>query len=112
ERQLEYDLVCLQIKEGEQKKQQLQDQGRRKIEIEELQQKQLEVMQPVEVALQRSKVTYLERQLAQVRKNRDRVMELPGSTVSEQEREQQELLLAQADAECTAGRETLQQLVK
>jgi HlyD family secretion protein len=112
DRQLEYELVCLQISEGEQKKQNVQDLGQRKIQLEELRKQQLVLMEPLEKARQQSKLDYLERQAETYRKNRDRMYELPASTVSQQELEQQNLLMSQADAELTAAREAMQQLIK
>lgn len=112
DRQLEYDLVCLQIREGEQKLQNVRDLGQRKIALEELRKKQLVLMEPLELAQQRSKVAFLEQQAKTVRKNHERLHQVPGSTISQQEHEQQDLLVSQADAELSAAREALQQFVK
>lgn len=111
ERQLEYDLVTLQIKEAEDKKKQVEEEGKRKIELAALRKQQLVVMGPLEVKLQEAKIAFLERQVETAKKNRDRVQELPG-TVSQQERDQQELALSQAQAELAAGKDTREQLVQ
>jgi HlyD family secretion protein len=111
ERQLEYDLVTLQIREAADKKKQVEIEGNQKIELDELRKKQLIVMGPLEVKLQEAKIGFLERQVETAKKNRDRLQELPG-TVSQQERDQQELALSQAKAELAAGKDTREQLVQ
>jgi HlyD family secretion protein len=112
ERQLEYDLVCQQIKEGEKKKKLVLAEGQRKIQLEELRKKQLDVMQPLEIALQKTRLNFLKSQVENARKNRDRLKDLSNSIVSQEEREKQALLVKQAEMEHASGRDALLQLTK
>jgi HlyD family secretion protein len=112
ERQVECALIRAQIDECQRKKENVQIVGKSRIHVEEVRARQLEEMSRLEIKVQQAKLAYLQRQVENARRNSKRLVAVPDSTISPQEREQQELLVAQAEAECGAGQVALEQVEK
>lgn len=111
DRQREYDLVTAQIDEANDQIQSIQLQGELRISLEKLKRKQIDELEPIQISLQKAKISLYEKQADQARKNQKRLAELGDSVVSKQEREQQDLLLRQAEAELVGANEGMTQLV-
>ncbi|MBX9678984.1 MAG: efflux RND transporter periplasmic adaptor subunit [Gemmataceae bacterium] len=112
DRQLEVDLLTLQIAEAGEKLAELKKIGEQRVELEQLKKKQLQQQSPAEVELQKSKVAVLTQQMESLRKTRERLTSLGQFSVSKQELEQQNLTVAQAESELRAAEEALQQMQK
>lgn len=112
DRQLEVDLLTLQIAEATEKLAELKKIGEQRIELEQLKKKQLQQQSPAEVELQKSKVALLKQQAESLRKTRERLTSLGQFSVSKQELEQQNLTVSQVESELRAAEETLQQMQK
>ncbi|MFO0866684.1 MAG: efflux RND transporter periplasmic adaptor subunit [Gemmataceae bacterium] len=112
DRQLEVDLLTLQIAETAEKLEELKKIGAQRIGLEELKKKQLQQQSPAEVDLQKSKVAVLRQQWDGLRKTRDRLTSLGQFSVSKQELEQQDLTVSQAESELRVAEETLDQMQK
>jgi HlyD family secretion protein len=112
DRQLEVDLLTLQIAEASEKLEELKKIGAQRIELEQLKKKQLQQQNPAEVDLQKSKVALLRQQVEALRKTRDRLTSLGQFSVSKQELEQQNLTVSQSESELRVAEETLDQMQK
>lgn len=97
DRALELKLLDQQIQEAQDKIQEIRENGKLQIALEELQIEQMEALGPVDLAMQRQKAKFLEQQAAQAENGLERIANLP--SVSLQEREQQAMLVSQYKAE-------------
>jgi HlyD family secretion protein len=109
DRQSEYEMLVMQCKEAEEKYEHLKDLGQKKIALEALRLKQLDAMEPIQERLQKAKVGLLEKQLEATRDNLNRLVKLGSSAISAQEKEQQELLVFQAQSELQTARAMAEQ---
>jgi HlyD family secretion protein len=103
DRQSEYDLLDVQCKEADAKYALIEELGKKKIALEALRLKQLDAMAPIQDRLQKAKVEQLKKQLAAAQENKKRLAHLGSGSVSQQEKEQQELLVSQAESELQAA---------
>lgn len=108
DRQLELDLLDLQIKEAEQKLKEIDRTGALQAALDKLELKQLEEQGPLDINMQKLKVDYLKKQAAQARAGMARISPLP--SVSKQEKDQQEMAVLQSQAELAAGEDQFRKL--
>ena len=110
DRQLELDLLEYQIKEAELKLKDIERTGALQLALDELQIKQIKDQGPYDIKMQKSKVQFLKKQTDQALNNfgLNRISPLP--SVSKQEKDQQEMVLRQSQAELAAAEDLLQKL--
>jgi HlyD family secretion protein len=108
DRQLELDLIDLQIKEATQKLKEIERTGALQLKLDEVQLKQLKEQGPLDINMQKLKVGLLKKENAQAREGLSRIN--PLTAVSRQEKEQQEMLVLQSQAAYAAAEELLQKL--
>ena len=111
DRELEYELVVAQYQEALQKYERAKELGEQRLHLETLRRKQLDALEPLQLAVQQTKLALLEKQAAAAKEGRDRVADL-GGVIAKQDREQQELALLQAQTDLRIARETLAQQEK
>jgi HlyD family secretion protein len=97
DRQLELDLLDQQIKEAKQKLGEIDRTGPLQLALDKLQLQQAEEQGPLDVTMQKLKADFLHKQARQAREGADRLTEL--TSVSRQEKDQQELAAQQSEAE-------------
>jgi HlyD family secretion protein len=108
DRQLDLDLLDRQISEAEEKLKEIDETGALQLKLDNLQLKQAEEQGPLDINVQKLKVDFLKKQTTQARDNLDKIASL--TSISRQEKDQQELAALQSQSELAAADDLLQKL--
>jgi HlyD family secretion protein len=103
DRRLEKELAEANLSEARKRLRALAESGQAQLEVETLGREEVEKVGPLEIEAQERKAKVLGDQLANARANWERVKATAGTIISKQEREQQELLVRQSEAELAAA---------
>jgi len=103
-RALDLELIEQQLVDAGAKLEGIKKKGKAQIELDKLRVKQLKAIQPLDLKLQDEQIKVLARQAVLAQENLQR-LEALGSSVSQQELEQQKLRVLQADTELTGARQ-------
>jgi len=108
-RQLDLNLIGQQLAEAQAKLEGVTQKINAQIKLDEIKLRQLKELGPFDIQLQKHKVQGLKKQLAVAQDTMKRLKGL-GSTVSQQEIEQQELRVFQAQTELKIGQDALEKM--
>jgi HlyD family secretion protein len=108
DRQLDVDLLDSQIKEAEERLKEIDQTAAFQQALDRLQLKQIEDQGRLDIKMQNHKLTFLKKQADQAREALERIK--PLSSVSKQEKDQQEILSQQAQAELDGASDLLEKL--
>jgi HlyD family secretion protein len=108
DRQLDVDLLDAQIKEAEERLKEIDETAAFQQALDKLQLKQIEDQGRLDIKMQNHKLAFLKKQADQAREALDRIK--PLSSVSRQEKDQQEMLSQQAQAELAGASDLLEKL--
>jgi HlyD family secretion protein len=111
-RKVEYDLAVSQRDEARSQLAAIQANGAQELAQAKVRRQIVVEVEPLEIKAQKDKVAYLEKQLTSVRSNLTRLQSLEKATVSQQQLEQQELLVSQVETELGAARSLLDKAVR
>ena len=111
-RKAEYDLAVSQRDEARSQLAAIQANGAQELAQAKLRRQIVVEVEPLEIKAQKDKVAYLEKQLANARSNLSRLQSLEKATVSQQQLEQQELLVSQVETELGAAQSLLDKAVR
>ncbi|MGH7226324.1 MAG: efflux RND transporter periplasmic adaptor subunit, partial [Gemmataceae bacterium] len=100
-RKLEKELAEIQLHEAKKRRQAIEANGKAKIHVEEVRRDHLQQLEPIEMRTLASKIALLKAQKENAELNYKRFV-AAGDTVADQDKEKQELLLRQVQAELTA----------
>lgn len=107
-RKHEYDLAMIQLSEAKARLAAVRASGQQQLAEAQLKLQMTQEIEPLEIKVLKDKAQYLEKARANVTHQREVLRSLQKSTVPEQQLEQQDLLLAQAEAELSAARSQLE----
>jgi HlyD family secretion protein len=108
DRQLDVDLLDSQIKEAEERLKEIDQTAAYQLALDKLQLKQIEDQGRLDIKMQNHKLEFLKKQADQTREALDRIK--PLASVSKQEKDQQEILCQQAQAELAGANDLLEKL--
>ncbi|HTU16640.1 MAG TPA: efflux RND transporter periplasmic adaptor subunit [Gemmataceae bacterium] len=100
-RKLEKHQAEIQLHVAKKRRQAVEANGKAKIHVEEVRRDQIKQLEPIELRTLRSKIALLKAQQANAEVNYKRYL-AAGDTVADQDKEKQELVLRQVQAELTA----------
>ncbi|HTU91433.1 MAG TPA: HlyD family efflux transporter periplasmic adaptor subunit [Gemmataceae bacterium] len=101
-RQLEEESAEIHCKEAKKRLEAIEASGKAQIQVEQLRLRQVEEFSPLELEAQRSKIKFLQSQVANAARDYQR-LEKSGDTIAKQQKDKQRLLLEQAQEELTAA---------
>ena len=108
DRELDVKMLDLQIREAEEKIKEIKQTASLQLALDRLQVKQVEELGPLDVSMQKLKVEFLKKQADQAREGLKRLTSLV--SVSKQEKDQQEMVALQTQAELAGAEEQLQKM--
>lgn len=110
ERRLALDMAQTRLEEARKQRTAIDQGSAAEVRVVQLQREQLEAMHPYEVRAQNRKIELLEKQQQTALTNWKRVQEVPGNTISDQDRDQQRIVVEQSNTQLREARIALEQL--